>query len=203
MFRCVVFPIPFIKKNKVFSPEKCIELYPQEAGLLVGSVTWRRFVPEVDLLHDFGCRLAKGMNERTKNKVPRMYCGAYSFTVADVRRLVGADNLNEVTSANVIHKIEHGEVAHAEIQIRYTPGGTQSAGAGTRTAIFDRLWNAGRGALKHTCACDANVRPHPSDLLLDGPRGEYADERSPALRRWHRLRCRLEGPLLLRALGPG
>ncbi len=202
MFRCVVFPIPFAK-NKVFKPQRFIQLYPEGEGLLMGSLTWHRLTPELRHLHGYGCRLARRMNAKAKEKdSPKLYCGAYSFAVTDVRQLVGADNLSQVTSADVIHKIEDGEVAHAEIRIQFQSNGTQTAITGTKTAIVDRLWNASRGALKHTCACDADTKPHPSELLHAGPRGEYVDKRSRAVRFCHVFRFWLEGRLLLKALGP-
>jgi hypothetical protein len=132
------------------------------------------------------------MNERKqkagkfKEKYRHYYCGAYQLTGCLVRALAIAPGLDEVASADIIHQIEAGEIAHTDLRVVLKPGNFDIEN--TKTAIGDRLWNACSGPLKHICDCDKETDPHPSATLSIPPAGPYADDRSYLRRRWHIFR---------------
>jgi len=192
LFRHCVYPISFTNK-RAFKIERFWRLYDDKATRTIeASVACQRFAPTLDFIHAYGCRLAAGMNETkdknggSKEKDRRIYCGAYGLTVGAVRGLVGADNLSEISSAEVTHKIEGGEIAHAAVVITLAEGYANLEG--TKTAILDRLWNANLGPAQHKCVCDAHRDPHPANLLPNAPAGRYVDKRSVLIRLWHRAR---------------
>src|ERR1700675_1825275 len=123
LFRHCIFPLAFGGKS-AFRQDLFWKLYDGEPGVIEASVAWERFVPTFQYVHDYGCRLALKMNvtQQKKGKFSeksrRVYCGAYITSVDAVRSLVGADNLPEITSADVLHKIEDGELAHAAVLIK-------------------------------------------------------------------------------------
>jgi hypothetical protein len=129
---------------------------------------------------------------RTKAKDRRIYCGAYVFTVDAVRKLRGTKGLPEVVSADVVHKIEDGEVAHAALLIELHPGTTNVEG--TKTAIIDRLWQVSGGPLKHTCECDHDVKNHPSQNLSSAARQvtDDAPMRTGLRRTWQARKFRYD-----------
>ena len=155
-------------------------------------------MPRFGDVHAFGCRLSEKRNEmmrnkgRTKAKDRRIYCGAYMFTVDAVRQLGGTKGLPEVVSADVVHRIEDGEVAHAALLIKLHPATTNVEGA--KTAIFDRLWQVTGGPLKHTCECDHDVKDHPSQNLKSAAMGvpEDAPIRTGLSRSWHERKFRYD-----------
>lgn len=202
LFRHCVFPVSF--SGKAFKPEKYWRLYDAVNNTIEASVACERFAPDASFIHAYGCRLAAGMNvdEEKKNgaslseKNRRVYCGAYALTVDSVRGLVGTENLPEISSANVVHKIENDEIAHAAVLIEVTPGyGSIEA---TKTAIIDRLWNATCGPLLHICDCDAKLNPHPSARLPQASAGSYIDSRTGLEKIWCKVRFRLYRFILAR-----
>jgi hypothetical protein len=186
LFRHAVFPTAF-KSNKSFAPNKAIKLETQKDGSLLASLTWDRYVPSAEYIHDYGCRLVSRRNTRAlakgKLKDRSVYCGAYELRARNVRELPTSENLDELLSADVIHHVEDGEIAHTNLRIILRPG-TAVSPESTKTAIIDRLWALSRGPLKHSCDCDKDIDPHPSSGLPVGPNGPYLDSRSSLLRRW-------------------
>jgi hypothetical protein len=192
LFRHCIHPVSF--KSGRFIPEKAIKLYPEPDGALLASVVWQRFVPTTELLHDYGCRLADGINEKEraagtyKQKNRKIYCGAYQLGADAVRAL--PNHLDEIVFAEVFHHIEEGEIAHADLLIVLKLGIDLNI-EGTKTAIVDRLWNSFCGPLKHICDCDKDTELHPSTLLPRAPNGDYSDNRSKILRFWSIVRYRI------------
>jgi hypothetical protein len=195
LFRHCVFPVAF--SGKAFRREKYWRLYDAATNTIEASVACERFAPDRSYVHAYGCRLAAGMNvdeERKKGgslseKNRRVYCGAYALTVDSVRKLAGTENLPEISSADVIHKIENNEIAHAAVLITVTPGhGSIEA---TKTAIIDRLSNSTCGPLLHTCECDSKLNPHPSARLPPASAGSYVDSRTGLEKIWCKVRFRL------------
>ena len=113
----------------------------------------------------------------------RVYCGAFQFRAEAIRALAHTEGLNDILSADVIHHIENGELAHSDLRIVLKPG--QIDTEGTKTGIVDRLWNVGSGPLLHRCDCDTDIDPHPSANLDAAPAGPYVDTR----RRYSVLLC--------------
>lgn len=184
LFRHAVHPVTF--KSKRFASEKLIQLVPQEDGSLLGSLAWERFLPRTDDVHEYGCRLAFRRNALPTARTQSVYCGAYHFKARAIRALSSEENLGEVSSVHIEHKVEHGEIAH--VDLRFVIKGEYDLNIeGSKTAIIDRLWNICSGPMQHVCECDANIDPHPSSLLMIPPRGSYRDDRS-TFRRWY---CRI------------
>jgi hypothetical protein len=190
LFRHSVHPTSF--RGQRFASEKWLKIYDEPDGSLLASLAWERFVPTNRLVHSYGCRLALGMNTRDlangrKTASKKVYCGAYVVRADAVRALVALPGLNEILSAEVVHHIEQGEIAHADLRIVLRPEGGFS-NESTKTAIIDRLWNACYGPMRHVCDCDKAVTPHPSLMLQTAPRGLYSDDRSHIVRLWSLVR---------------
>ena len=186
LFRHSVFPLSF--KGGVFAAEKFIKLYDHADGSLLASLAWERYVPTEDLVHGYGCRLASGINKKKQaagkltNKNRHVYCGAYQLTGEAIRALAASGGLDEILSADVVHHIEEGELAHTDLRIVLKPRVGLNI-EGTKTMILDRLWNVCFGPLKHICDCDKDIAVHPSSSLIDAPAGAYSDTRSHFVRR--------------------
>lgn len=185
VFRATIYPLAF-KSNNKFNQHKAFKLESQEDGSILGSLAWERYVPTTKHVHRYGCRLAFGMNrkyrEQGNRKDRRIYCGSYNLKVGAIRGLV--NELREVVlSADVIHHIENGQIAHADLRILV--GKDHHGDEGTKTAILDRLWNSCRGPIKHECEGDQDVGQHPNKNLEPPPQGEYRDTRSMLCRVWH------------------
>jgi len=193
LFRHSVYPVSF--KGKRFNFGKLIGLRGPDAGPLVTSLAWQKFVPSTDYVHRYGCRLAarRNANNTAKGKdikaSRQLYCGAYALTGAAVRALACTEQLNEISNADVIHEIEDGEIAHVNLRISLKPG--EYDVEGTKTAIVDRLWHAFVGPLRHRCDCDNDIEQHPSAMLDTAPGGEYSDRRSRLSRLFFLIRFRV------------
>ena len=176
----------------------------QPDGALHSSLAWERYVPTVKYVHEYGCRLAFGINERKrvagkfKEKDRHHYCGAYQLRGGAVRALAVTAGLNEVASADIIHLIEAGEIAHTDLRIVLRPGIDVE---GTKTAIVDRLWNACSGPLRHIYDYDHNMLGHANSKLIRGPLGEYR-ARFCLFRIWCIIRFRILRWLWLNSTPP-
>ena len=180
VYRPIVFPLAFQRRN-VFVTSKVFHFNMSQAGMLKGSLAWERFVPTTAHVHEFGCRLVSKRNERKRmaqgtlsQKDRQVYCGFYGLNAKSIRALVDTEELNEVIRADVVHLVEDGEIAHAELIIELAAGVIDIED--TKTAIFDRLWNASRGPRTHVCFSDIDLNEHPSKLLIVGGFGEFNDQ---------------------------
>src|SRR5277367_5443732 len=122
VFRHSVFPVSF--KGKMFAPEKLLKFFDEPDGSLLTSVAWERFLPTHADIHAYGCRLAAGRNQQKrddgtyKERNRHIYCGAYQLTCSAVRALAGPrKQIDEILSADVVHHIENGEIAHADLKV--------------------------------------------------------------------------------------
>jgi hypothetical protein len=190
----VRFPISF--RGKLFAGEKLLSLYDQADGSLLASLAWERFVPTSRYVHLHGCRLAFRINKKKmdkgtfKEKNRHIYCGAYQLKSKAIRDLPAANELDEVLSADLVHRVEDGELAHTDLRIVLKP--REGLGVeGTKTAILVHLWNVCSGPLRHKCECDRNADPHPSSKLEVPPSGEYRDTRSLLNRIWSFVRFQI------------
>jgi hypothetical protein len=194
LFRHSIHPLSFAS-NK-FVVYKFIHLVQESDGSLLTSITWERYLPTTKYVHGYGCRLALRMNERLKEqnkfqkKNRRVYCGAYQLGAKAIRALPSVEGLEEILSADVVHHIEDGEIAHTDLRIVLKNSGDPGI-EGTKTAIVDRLWNTCSGPLRHTCDFDQDLTPHPRSGLSNAPKGPYSDSRSGLQRLWHVVRFRL------------
>lgn len=185
LFRHSVFPVAF--KSRRFAQEKLIKLYEHSDGSLLASLVWQRYAPTTQLIHDSGCRLARRRNDRKraeggfKEKDRQIYCGAYRLIAGTIRALAVTDGLSEVLSADVVHHIEDGEIAHTDLKIILKSNNGADV-EGIKTAILDRLWNLCSGPLRHQCDYDSDISHHPSSELIPAPTGPYVDRRSRFLR---------------------
>ncbi len=190
LFRHAIYPL-FLSK-KMFASEKFIHFSKQDDGSFLTSLAWQRYVPTINHIHGYGCRVALGINDRRRatgkftEKNRHIYCGAYCLGANAVRALVSTDNLDEISSAEVIHHIEADEIAHTDLRILLKPGVSDIEG--TKTAIIDRLWNVFSGPLTHICDCDLNIASHPSHSLPTPPTGVYTDTRSNLYWLWSLIR---------------
>ena len=85
--------------------------------------------------------------QKANLRVERVYCGAYQIEASAVRELAVAANAG-ISTAEVIHHIEDGEIAHTAVKVQPQAGIDIET---TKTAIIDRLSNVWRGPLKHCC----------------------------------------------------
>jgi hypothetical protein len=193
LFRHTIHPIAF--KRKSFQWQKALKLYVADDGSLLASVVWERYVPTTEYIHAYGCRLALGINQsdrqrgKFKDSERKIYCGAYELKANKIRELSATEELPEVFSADVVHHIENGEIAHTDLRIVLRPN-YESDLEGTKTAILDRLWNTCYGPLPHICDSDLESNPHPSSVLTVAPAGPYTDPRTRVARFWCTLRFR-------------
>jgi hypothetical protein len=189
-FRQSIFPESFRGKKGIFATSKCFYLkVNSEKNLLFGSLAWQRFVPTSDDVHAYGCRIAairnnrKQLNHATTDAHRSVYCGAYHITAKNVRALSKLDGLSEVFRADVVHKPENGELAHADLRIWLQPSRVVNIES-TKTAIVHSLWSQCSGPLKHVCECDRDMESHPSLRLDDSNLGAYVDTRSHFTQWW-------------------
>jgi hypothetical protein len=191
LFRHCIYPVSF--RGKGFASDKFVYLKVLPDGSLLASLAWERYVPTTEYLHAHGCRLAVRINEAKraagtfKDKHRHIYCGAYQLKGSEVRALATVNKLEEVLSADVIHRVEDGEIAHTDLKIVLKPADGLSI-EGTKTAIVDRIWNACSGPLKHMCECDRDLAMHPNAKLSTAPKGQYIDSRSSPERFWYLIR---------------
>jgi hypothetical protein len=189
LFRHSIYPVSF--KRDVFAVGKLWNLVVQSDGSLLGSLVWQRYAPREKHIHRHGCRLALRRNEGKRHEGTfketnrQVYCGAYRISARSVRSLA-SDQLSGVLSAEVIHHIEDGEIAHSDLRVRLNqvPFDTE----GTKTAILDRLWNACSGPMKHVCDSDWDISSHPNLHLAVPPLGPYRDSRFLFSRLWSLFR---------------
>lgn len=192
LFRHCVHPLSF--SGKRFVAQKLIKLYSQPDGSFLASLTWARYLPTTEHVHAYGCRLALGMNAKLKeqpkfdSKARRVYCGAFLLKAKAVRALPNLAGLTEISSADVVHSVEQGEIAHTDLRIVLRPDADVE---GTKTAIIDRLWQACSGPITHICDDDHDLESHPSVDLPVAPGGSYSDNRWRLTRFWHLVRFRI------------
>lgn len=193
LFRHSVYPVAF--KKGAHDWDKYWYLTNQANGFL-GSLAWEKYVPTTELVHEYGCRLASCRNEKKltsgnyKDRDRQVYAGAYKLTAKAIRELSSAEGLAEILSADVVHHIENGEIAHADLKIVLKPGGDFHIAA-TKTAVIVQLMNSCSGPLKHVCDCDHDILDHPSSRLVTAPAGPYSDHRSQFLRWWCIIRFQI------------
>jgi hypothetical protein len=201
LFRHVFHPVSFSGARATrFAQNKFLKLndYFGADGMqcgVIASVAWDRYLPTENHVHEYGCRLARkrnrGIEAAGKTKASRnTYCGAYTFTAAALRALTGAVNLDEVISADVIHHVEAGEIAHTDLIILFQQRDDFDVD-GTKTAISALLWAICAGPWRHSCEEDRGVANHPSAGLSEGPLGAFRDTRGRLLRCWWIARFRL------------
>jgi hypothetical protein len=185
VWRSAVFPFAFKPKQKQLHTKSFFKLYTDQAAPFTAemSLALGKYAPTLPMVHRFGCRLAASQNrdlDKRGKRTDRIYCGAYELRAGDIHALRGTANLLEVTRAEVIHAVETGEVAHANLRIEIDTGGDVEAVEQVKTLIIDRLWHRSAGPEKYVCLCDEKVDPHPSEWMQNGPNGSYVDRRSKA-----------------------
>jgi hypothetical protein len=191
LFRHVVFPLAF--GGRAFQWDKTMKLFDEPDGSILASLAWERYVPTTAHIHAYGCRLASRMNadqqkkDKYREKDRRIYSGAYQLRADHIRALATTNGLEEVLSAEVIHHVEAGEIAHTDLRITLKRD-SEFGLEGTKTAILACLWNACCGPLVHKCDCDQEILQHPSHSLPDAPSGPYRDMRPYLERLWYLLR---------------
>ncbi len=182
LFRGAHHPLAFQKT--VFRLAKFMKLYWDATNprLIEASFVWDRYTPTQALVHAYGCRVSSRRNRKPGKR--DVYCGAYHLKAIDVRGLATTVGLPEVATADIVHQIEDNEIAHVGciITLRAAPDG--EGVEGIKTIIVDRLWNACRGPLTHTCQSDRDLDPHPSDNLEAPPLGQSLDDRTIIQRAW-------------------
>lgn len=179
LFRFCIYPASFKGKAKQFAVEKLFNLkHCKEEGTILGSLAWERYVPTTKHVHGYGCRVASRRLGRERS----IYCGAYRLNGSAVRALATTEALDEVSSSDVVHCPENGEIAHTALRISLKRGDFNVEG--TKTVILDRLWNTCSGPLKSIGDCD-------SLALITAPAGLYSDTRSQLYRVWSLIRFQI------------
>ena len=182
-------------KGAAFASDKFWRLFDESDGSLLGSLAWERYAPTLQHVHEHGCRTALKRNEKKRNegtfkeKNRQVYCGAYQIRAKVIRNLP-ADKLAGVQSADVVHHIEEGEIAHTDLRIVPAQGPAPFDIETTKTVVVDRLWRACTGPITHICAEDRDLLAHPNTNLPTPPAGEYVDKRWWISRIWYQWRFR-------------
>jgi hypothetical protein len=201
LFRHVIFPLAF--RGAAFQWDKGMRLWDEPDGTVLASLAWERYVPTAAYVHGYGCRLSSGMTEKERKKEKyrerdrRIYCGAYRLRADLIRGLATTGGLHDVLSADVIHHVEAGEIAHTDLKIVFRENPEFDL-EGTKTAILDRLWNGCQGPLSHICDYDHDISQHPKSGLLEPPLGQYRDTRPFLVRIWSIIRFHILELLLSR-----
>jgi len=182
VWRSAIFPLAFNRRQK-FIPKSYYRLKGAEgsAFVLVTSLCRQKYAPTLIMVHRFGCRLAKSHNRsevRRGKEANRIYCGGYALLTKDILGLKGTSNLPQVKDVQVIHCVENGEFAHANLRIVIDTNGDEEAVEGVKTLIVDRLWAHSSGPAKYSCLSDERLEPHPSEWLMQGGKGAFSEERS-------------------------
>ncbi len=168
LYRHAFAPVA-VSKKKGLMPAKFWHLDATNPTIIEGSIAWSRLLPNTTLVHRYGCQRAEARNNRSKETGKfrpnnrQVYCGVYSFPAGAVRKLPGIESCSEIVGANVVYKIEEGDIAHAALVVRISPNTVNVEEI--KTIIHDRLWRATGGPAKHVCDCDKDVPEHPSNFL--------------------------------------
>lgn len=183
VWRSAVFPLAFKVRQKQLSPKSLFKLHSSDTApfVLEMSLARQKFAPTMEMIHRFGCRLAAFQNRvqsRNGKKTDRIYCGSYELRAGSLPNLQGVSSLAEVKTVQVIHCVENGEFAHANLRIEVDTNGDVEAVEEVKTLIVDQLWRQSSGPEKYICLRDERVQSHPSDWLADAPRGSYTEQRS-------------------------
>lgn len=206
VFRQCVFPVSFRgNKSRIFSYQKLLRL-EESRGRLVTSVAWERYAPTTNHVHGYGCRLAEKRNTRlqpkdsyTKEK-RSIYCGSYQLKLQNIRKLMRDQLLSEFKDSQIIHAVEDGEIAHANLEF-FIDEKSQFDREGTKTAIIDLVWRAAQGPLLHVCEHEREAtQPCHEDLPVPAA-GPYKDDRTYLIRTWYL--CRFYLAKLVLRLFPG
>lgn len=199
LYRHVFAPLS-ISKRKGVLVDRFWNLDSTRPDMIEGSVAWSRLLPTSALVHGYGCKRAQVRNDRLKEREKfnpqnrSVYCGVYAFSAFSVRNLPRVANCPEILSANVVYKIEEGDIAHAALAVRIVDGVADVEEV--KTIIVDRLWRAARGPTKHVCDCDREIVDHPSDWIKDASSGDAVID-PPFLQRWiQNIRFRVESRVL-------
>jgi hypothetical protein len=198
LYRHAVHPAFLSKKQ--FAIGKFWNFGDTSGTVIEASLIWRRFAPVWQYVHSSGCDLAAARNARQNAKgslTPKnrsAYCGAYGLKAKAIRNLSRIEGYPEVVGAQVVHKVEDTDIAHAALLFRIDANTTNVEDV--KTAIFDRLWRSTRGPAKHVCECDTDIQPHPSEKLDLAPGGNYEPAILPFADWFRRIRFRVESRLL-------
>jgi hypothetical protein len=118
---------PVASKGKRFAAEKLFKLLEQPNNLLLGSFGLGKICANPRNVAAYGCRLAQGISNKKRaegtlaEKSRQVHCGVYELRCESVRALATTEGLEEVSSADVVHHPEHGELAHAALRITLSP----------------------------------------------------------------------------------
>jgi hypothetical protein len=177
VFRGAHYPVAF--KGKIFQYGKFINLVSDDKNprFVEASFIWQRYAPSLFHVHAYGCRTARKRNKK-KPKSRHVYCGAYHLGASTVRQLARTAELPEVLTADIVHKIENDEIAHAALKVELRDDVDEEAAEHVKTVIADRLWNGSRGPSKHRCRVDRKLTAHPSAAHDIAPLGSYVDDRT-------------------------
>jgi hypothetical protein len=181
LFRGAHHPVAFSNRN--FRPLRFMKLWPDPNNhrVIEASFIWERYAPTSSFVHACGCR-------RSRQRQRDVYCGAYQLKAINVRELSNTEGLPEVAEAEIIHRIEDGEISHAGFRVLLSENVDEEDAEDVKTAIADRLWNSSRGPLKYECAQDRTLNPHPNTRLQRAPLGDFVDRRSAGAKAWYVIR---------------
>lgn len=197
LYRHCVFPHSFSKAPN-FDKKRYWNLTGKHGeDLIETSVAWERFAPTLGYVHAYGCRLAAYQTKQLRESgelqaPPRIYCGAYQFSVDAVRLLKGAKNLKDIVSAEVVHRIEeNGELAHAALLVKLKDASRDIENL--KTAIVAVLWKRTNGPFKHICSCDRDLKNnHPNLRMEDAPNESPPNPRSLGVQLWRWMRFQVD-----------
>lgn len=163
--RCIIFPQLFA--NFVHTDE-VLWLFGQSdaSGAAHQSGVLRSLAPNLSDVHEIGCKIAAGQNERLNNPPPgdnskrRYYCGCRTARVGDIPKETDSYVLVMTNDE------EFGVAAHVDFALK-VKGETRSERANNRTSASLIIAESFDGADPHVCDCDKGDRGHP--VIRYGP----------------------------------
>jgi hypothetical protein len=174
IFRGAHYPVAFQRTS--FRPAKFMKMFnDNNPRVIEASFVWERFAPRHADVHAYGCRIS---HRRSRPDRRSIYCGAYQLKAMHVHELAVTPALPEVAAADIVHKVEDNEIAHAGLKVRLVEHVDEESIEGVKTAIAAQLWEKSRGPMLHICKDDRGVADHPNYNLEPAPLGPYVDERS-------------------------
>lgn len=138
----------FYKVPDEIDPESQLEF---SRPLRAESVAWRKYAPDISVIHEQACKRTQDRNERRKSRTgmpPVQYIGTRSISAATVRAIKNEHG----HGFEVTHCPENGDRAHAHIvMIASTAPGAKPINTNDRRELVSMLYQSFGELEQHIC----------------------------------------------------